>query len=125
MAQSSILELATAINELSKNTPEPELAKSVAAYIIAERRTAELDKIMRQVLKLRQSQGKNEITLTSAFPVDDTVVVNVKKLIKNEQAVVNKVIDKSVIGGVRIQSNDFYLDLTVRNRLNKLKVGVN
>lgn len=124
MAQSSTLEVAQAIDKLSKQFTGKKLAKAIAAFIVSERRTADLDKIMRKVSLIRQKDGKSEVTVTSAFPITDEAVDSIKQIVDGNNVTVNKVIDKSVIGGVRLEANDLYLDLTVRNRLNKLKIGV-
>lgn len=124
MAQSSTLEVAQAIDKLSKQFTGKKLAKAIAAFIVSERRTADLDKIMRKVSLIRQKDGKSEVTVTSAFPITDEAVDLIKQIVDGNDVTVNKVIDKSVIGGVRLEANDLYLDLTVRNRLNKLKIGV-
>lgn len=124
MAQSSTLEVAQAIDKLSKQFTGKKLAKAIAAFIVSERRTADLDKIMRKVSLIRQKGGKSEVTVTSAFPITDEAADSIKQIVDGNNVTVNKVIDKSVIGGVRLEANDLYLDLTVRNRLNKLKIGV-
>ena len=96
----------------------------VASYLISNRRTADLDKIMRQIAVIRLSKGLSEATITSAVPINSEIKKQIKSLIKSKSVLINEVKDKSVIGGVRIEANEYYLDLTVRNRLNKLKVGV-
>lgn len=129
MAKASVKQIAQAINDLSqKSTDDKALAKEIAAYIVAERRSADLGAIMREVARLRSQSGIVEATVTTARPLSDNVRSSIKQLLNSDQAVINEVIDKTVIGGVRIEANEYYLDLTVRNRLNRLKVieqGVN
>lgn len=123
MARATIHQVALAIFNLSKTTAESQLAHEIAGYIVAERRTSDLGAIMREVDRLRQqTSGIEEVTVTTAFEPSDTVITQVKQLI-GDKTVINKVIDKSVIGGVRIESSEYFLDLTVRNRLNKMKIG--
>ncbi len=125
MSQASIKSIAQAIINLSSTLPDSEIAKAVASYLISERRTADLDKIMRQVALIRYQNGIEEINVTSAFPISADVRAQIKNFSKaSDHVVINEIIDKNVIGGVKLEANDFYLDLTVRNRLNKLKVGV-
>lgn len=124
MAQASIRQVAEAILNLSKSRSETQLAKEVAAYVVAERRSADLGAIMREVARLRAVSGVTEATITTAVPATKAVRAEVKRLIGDKDAIINEVVDKNVIGGVRIEANDYYLDLTVRNRLNRLKTGV-
>lgn len=121
MAKPSIKDLATVILQLSRKMSEQELAKSIASYLQQERRSGELDAIMREVKELRHKEtGVTEADVTSAFPVGSAVKKQIKQLF-GEKVLVNQVIDKNVIGGVRVETNEKYLDLTVRNRLNQLK----
>lgn len=124
MAQISNNDIAKAIEKLSESAPSSKLPKMVASYLISNRRTADLDKIMRQIAVIRLSKGLSEATITSAVPINSEIKKQIKSLIKSKSVLINEVKDKSVIGGVRIEANEYYLDLTVRNRLNKLKVGV-
>lgn len=123
MAQATIRQIAEAVLDLSKQHSEAQLAKAVAAYVVAERRSADLGAIMREVARLRNQRGMTEATITTAVPATNAVKQEVKRLIGDRNVVINEVVDKNVIGGVRIEANDYYLDLTVRNRLNKLKTG--
>jgi len=45
----------------------------------------------------------------------------VAKTSKADKVILNETIDPSVIGGVRIETNEQQLDITVRAKLNKLK----
>lgn len=123
MSQASVTQIAQAIIDLSKASSNQVLAEQVAAYVVAERRSAELDAIMREVIRLRSLAGINEATITTADQASEPVKELVKQMLGSDNLILNEVIDKKVIGGVRVESNDFYLDLTVRNRLNKLRIG--
>lgn len=124
MAQPTINEIAKAIVKLSNELSDTKLAQVVASYLINDRRSAELDKIMRQVALIRYNNGISEVTATSAVPLTEKVKVQIKLLSDQKQIIINEVTDKSVIGGIKLEANDYYLDLTIRSRLNKLKVGV-
>ena len=122
MAKASRRDIAAVILALSDKYSDKKLANAVAAYVVDERRTSELDAILREVSKLRSEQtGIVEATITSAFPVSDKLKKQIKSLLEQDKLVINEVIDKDVIGGVRVETSEKSLDLTVRNRLNKLK----
>jgi F-type H+-transporting ATPase subunit delta len=117
-------QIAEAVFALSGKASQAKLAKVLAAYLVAERRSGELDAIMRELKTIRErTNGTQEVTITTAFPATDKVKKQLKGLLSNDKVIMNEVIDKNVIGGVRMEANDYYLDLTVRNRLNKLKIG--
>lgn len=122
MAKASRRDIALAILALSEKVPAAKLSRAVASYVIEQRRTSELDAILREVARLREEQtGVVEATVTSAFPVSDKVKKEIKALIGEDKMVINEVVDPSVIGGVRVETSKVNLDLTVRNRLHKLK----
>lgn len=122
MSKVTVRDLAQAVVDLSATTPEDKLAQEVASYLVQERRTSELDAVMRQVARLRaQQDGIAEATITSARPLDPSIIREIKDILGAKEAVINTVIDKTVIGGVRVESDELLLDLTVRNRLNQLK----
>lgn len=123
MARPTKHDIAVAILELTRTISEKKLAHAVAAYVVSERRTSELDAIMREVKRLREKQtGVVEVDVTTAVPATAAVKKSITKLLGNKAVVINEIVDKDVIGGVRVETNDLSLDLTVRNRLNRLKV---
>ncbi len=123
MARPSKADIAKGILALSQKRTGSQLAKSIAAYFANERRSSELDAVMREISRLREQQtGIVEATVTSAIPLDQKNEHHIRQLLGNK-VIINNVIDKSIIGGVRLETSNLSLDLTVRNRLNKLKIG--
>jgi F0F1-type ATP synthase delta subunit len=114
-------ELAEAILVLSDKKSGHRLVEDVAAYLVANRRTGELDAIMREVARLReQRDGVTEVTATSAHRLNEAARQTIKKLLGTEKLTINEVVDAEVVGGVRLETSELLLDLTVRNRLNQL-----
>ncbi len=124
MSKSSHKDIARAISNLSGNLSSARLSRALASYLARERRTSELDAIMRELTRQRAQDGVLEANVTSAFPLSDSVKRELRKLAGNDKLVLNETIDKTVIGGVRMETSEAMLDLTVRNRLNTLKQGV-
>lgn len=117
-------ELAEAILVLSDKKSGKRLVEDVAAYLVAHRRTGELDAIMREVARLRQQRdGVTEVTATTAHKLDAGVHKTIKQLLGTEKMLINEVVDAEVLGGVRLETSELELDLTVRNRLNQLKAA--
>ncbi len=117
-------ELAEAILKLSDKQSAKRLSKAVAAYLMANRRTGELDAIMREIARLRETRDDvTEVTATSAHRLNDSARRTIKKLIGNEKLIINEVVDAEVLGGVRLEASEMLLDLTVRDRLNRLKAA--
>lgn len=117
-------ELAEAILVLSDKKSGKRLVDDVAAYLVANRRTGELDAIMREVARLReQRDGVTEVTATSAHKLNDAARKTIRQLLGTNTLLINEVVDAEVLGGVRLETSEVMLDLTVRNRLNQLKAA--
>jgi len=102
-----------------------QISNAVAAYVVAQRCTRELDAIMREVSSLRATKGIREATIISARELDDKVQNQLEKIVANnysntQKVISNKVIDPDMVGGVRLETDDLRLDMTIRNRLRYL-----
>ncbi len=124
MSKPTKRDIALVICELSRKQSADKLAKTIADYLVQERRTGELDAIMREVLRQRHNKdGISEVTLSSAFPLSKKTKASIAALVGGKNVVINENIDTDLLGGVRVESNEEMLDLTVRTRLNRLKQG--
>ena len=109
--------------QLQKQASE-KVAKEVSKFLVQSKRTKDLSKIMRELSRLQYERDNvQEVTMTSAHKLNETVKQNILKQMNIEHYVINEVIDEDLIGGVRIESNDSIFDLSVRNRLQKLKAS--
>ena len=123
----SRLELAEIIGKHTLNVEATdELKAAIAAFLIEEKISDELDSLMRDVQAYRASQGYLEATVVSAYPLNDVVRKDVQDLLKQEfpdakKISLNERTDPSVIGGVRIEMAGEELDLTVKAKLNTFK----
>lgn len=124
MAKATNKQLADVVYQQLQKYPADSVAKNVAQFLVSEKRTADLPKVMREVASLRlQKEGIEEVQMTSAFPLDKALQKQILNEINISKCIVNETIDKDVIGGVRIESNDTVFDLSVRSRLQKLKAS--
>ncbi len=107
-----------------KNTQQ--IARELAQYLIEERRSNELEGIMRDVQALRHaSSDVIEANITSAFPLTSATKAEIVKLLPAKKVVMNEHIDPSVLGGVRIEAGSTLIDATIRRQLEQVKQGVN
>lgn len=124
MSVPSRREIAQALIGLSQNTSKSRLAQTVAAYLVQHQRSGDLDAIMREVTRLREQQDDIvEATATTAFPINESLKKSIKNILQSNKLIINEVIDPEVLGGVRLETSEIELDLTVRNRLNELKAA--
>lgn len=102
------------------------LSQEIAAYLLAEGRTGELDSILRDVMQYRADNGIVEVTAVDAYPLSSPIRNDITTLIKSlfptaKQIIISEEIDSKVIGGVRLELANQQLDLSIRSKLNRFK----
>lgn len=102
------------------------VVKSLAAYLITERRQADTQAIVRELEKLLlEERGKLYVHATVANSLSDQQISQIMDIFASNSTakdiIIQQTIDKDVIGGVRLQTADQQLDLTVRRQLQLLK----
>ncbi len=123
----SRVKLAEQIVSMLGKESQKSLAMKVAAYLIENGRTSELNSLSRDIVQARKSQDNIvELTAISSHKLSDVQVESIKTTVKKispnaDNIIVNEKIDKSVIGGVRLEFANHLLDLSVSAKLNKLK----
>ena len=105
------------------------VTQSLAAYLIEERRLGDLGAILRDVERqLLQTENKLYVRVSSAHVLDAATVATIKQTFAGETdakyIIIEQTINPDVIGGVRCETAEQRLDLTVRRQLQRLK-GVN
>ena len=108
------------------STGAKQLSQEVAAYLLDEGRTSELDSILRDIMQYRSDRGIVEVIAVSAHPLDAKVRADIETRIRGlypqaKQIIVSEQHDASVIGGVRLELANQQLDLSVRSKLNRFK----
>jgi len=103
-----------------------QLAKDIAGYLLAEKRTADLDSLMRDIQQIRADQGIVEVNAITSHELSSNSITEIKSTIKKnypnaKTIIVNPVIDPDIVGGVRLTLANEQLDLSVRSKLNKFK----
>jgi len=105
---------------------EKKLARETAAYLIAERRTGELDSLLRDIEQYRADHGTVEVVAVSAFSLDAKVRKDIETEIRRAYPAAKHVMiterrDENQVAGVRLELANQQLDLTVRAKLNRFK----
>jgi F-type H+-transporting ATPase subunit delta len=113
------------INMLNQGKSPNKTAQALASYLAAERKTGELNKILRKIEELRyEREGRLEVTATAARPLSESVKREIKQLFDAENVIIHEEIDKEIIGGVKVRALDKVADFSVVARLQRLKQGV-
>ncbi len=73
----------------------------------------------------RQREGISYCTLTSTTPLSEEETKKLKQLISKEKesktTIINTVIDPELIGGFKLEINNYRLDASVKHELNEIK----
>lgn len=106
--------------------PSRQLARELAAYLLAEGRVNELSSIMRDVQAAWADAGYVEVIARTAHALPASAEAKIKAQVKPlypqaKKIVVSRVPDPAVLGGVEISLANHELDLSVEAKLNKFK----
>lgn len=101
-------------------------SKEVAAYLLTEGRTNELDSLLRDIMQYRADHGIVEVIAVSAHELDNKMQRDIEAQVRGLYPAARKIIispqhDETVIGGVRLVLANEQLDLSIRSKLNKFK----
>jgi F0F1-type ATP synthase delta subunit len=104
----------------------PKLAKEIAAYLLTEKRVEELAPLIRDVIEYRASKGIVEATVTSASDLENKIIKELELYIKSihpetKRVVINKRINRDLIGGLKLNVINDQLDLSIRAKLNRFR----
>jgi F0F1-type ATP synthase delta subunit len=109
-----------------KQGDSEQLSRELAAYLLSEGRTGELDSLLRDIQHDWAEAGHVEVIAASAFPLTAAVRADITKRVKAlypaaKEIVISGIHDPTVIGGVRLSLPDRQLDLSIRTKLNRFK----
>lgn len=126
MTNASYKDIAKAVATEMESGDVQLVASALAAFLIEEHRTGELDKILREVENLRFiNRGIVEAEVTSARELSEEIEKSLRELVRSKlgvpTVVTTKSIRKDLVGGVVVQAGDMQIDLSVRGQLNRLK----
>jgi F-type H+-transporting ATPase subunit delta len=120
---------AYAADQLQAGQKAGPLAKELAAVLVASRRQSQARQLTDDIAWELERRGKlANAEVTSARQLSEAIrkqiVVHVKKAAKVETVVVSQTIDRSVIGGLRIDTAAHSWDKTVRRKLTDIRETV-
>lgn len=113
-------------DEALQASSREDFAKEVAAFLLSERRTNELDSLIRDIQEAWTARGRVEVIVASAHEINDKlrdqITAKILELYPDAKKIIlNEVHDPEIIGGVRLSFANQQLDLSIEAKLNKLK----
>lgn len=100
--------------------------QQVAGYLVANGRSKEIDLVIREVESRMDAAGRTVARVRSARKLSADEQRGVVKMLKNEDANIKSVeiineVDPSLLGGVIVRTPKLEVDVSIRNRLNRMK----
>lgn len=104
-----------------KGVSKDAVIKRFAHVLVANYDKSLLPKIVMQLKKLERAQmGRHDVVLTSARPLEQATLSEVKKKV-GENSGITEVVDPSVLGGLRVLINDeLVIDGTLKTRIERM-----
>lgn len=101
--------------------------KELAAFLLEERMHNQAEEIILDIAKEYQNQqGIIEAEVTSAFKLSDEIKKLLNQEIKSKtgakKVILHEQVDPSLLAGVVLRAPDMELDLTLKSKLEELKV---
>lgn len=111
---------------MKKPTQKAVFSQEIASYLLSERRTAELEPLLRDIIDYRAKHGLVEVTAISAHQLSAKDRSDIEQLAqqlfpKASSILLNTQLDLNLIGGVLIEIVSKQLDLSIRTKLNRMK----
>lgn len=123
MRRPSVKELAIAIREMiDSGEDEKKLIANVAQYLVEERRSGDLEHIMRELERIRlETDHILEVTAVSAYPLEADSKKIIKSIFANGYTIIIERLDESLVGGANVEASDKQVDASISGKLNKFR----
>ena len=119
--------IAAAIAEKTMHVVDEKLlAQEIAAYLLSEHRTSDIESILRDIMQYRIDHGILEAEVVTAHEITDKVKTDVKQLLRTAYPKADKIhlstrIDPEIIGGLRVDMANEQLDMSLSAKLATFK----
>ena len=130
MAKASNIAIADALlRQFRAGVAPGKIAEGLAAYLIEERRIGDKNAILRDVERqIYNLESTLYVRTTSASELTNELNQKISEIFSKsteaEKVIISSEINQDVIGGVRCQTTDLVLDLTIRRQLQQLKGAI-
>jgi F0F1-type ATP synthase delta subunit len=109
-----------------EHVPARTLAREIAAYLLAERRSNEVESLLRDIMQYRADHGIVEVRAVSAHRLNDSLRGEIKADIRGlypaaKQIIIDEELDETVLGSIRLELANQQFDASLRSKLNRFK----
>lgn len=129
MAKLSHNEIAESIYSLTHDKSGKELKESlekVVAFLHRKRLISQSERILETLQKIINKKARIvEVGIKSASEISNHTKKELKEILAKkyhaEEIILKEVVDKSLLGGLKVEVNDEVIDLTLRSKVSKLQ----
>ena len=115
-----------AVDEMAKKSSISDISIHIAAVLILSGRKKEIELLIADIEQQLEDRGLLvRARITSAFPLSEElnqeISSQLKKLADVEEVVLVSLIDRGVLGGIKIETTNRTWDKTIKRQLNSIK----
>jgi F-type H+-transporting ATPase subunit delta len=115
-----------AVDELLSGRSSAGIAKELAATLTEDGKTGEVEFLVGDIAWELERRGELAVgTVTSATKLTsqlmDSLASQIKKATGTKQVLLNEEVDKSVIGGLRVETSGRVWDATISRKLSRIR----
>ena len=118
------------VKRLDSGDDISKISKGVAAFLIENNKTHEVNSLLRDCMELRaKKSGTVELTAASSHKLTGDQKKDITDKVRNiyptsKKVIIHEELDENVIGGLKLTFANANLDLTIRGKLNQLRALV-
>ncbi len=124
MKKKSNFQFAKALYEVTKDLPKGHLPEVIEQFVLILQKNNKLKKadyIIEEFISYSKKQeGIKMIEIETARKLDHSVLAKIKKTF-GEKSEITEIVNKDLLGGVRIKVDDLVYDASIRLQLKNLK----
>ncbi len=124
MRKKSNFQFAKALYEVTKDLPKSQLPETMEQFVLILQKNNKLKKadyIIEEFINYSKKQeGVKMVEVTAARKLDQTILNKLKKTF-GEKSEITEIINKNLLGGIKIKVDDLVYDASLKTQLGKLK----
>lgn len=127
MKKKSNLQFAKALYEVTKDLPKNHLPETMEQFVLILQKNNKLKKIDYIIEEFinysKKQEGIKMVEIETARKLEPSALNKIKKLF-GEKSEITEIINKNLLGGVKIKVDDVVYDASLKTQLSKLKASL-
>jgi F-type H+-transporting ATPase subunit delta len=124
MKKKTNLQFAKALYQITKDLPENNLPEVIKQFFLVLQKNNKLKKIeyiLEEFIKYSKKQsGIKTVEIESAQEIDESMIHKIKKIFGADSEI-SQVVNRDILGGIKIKVDDTVYDASIKTQLHKLK----